>query len=220
MIVFLLLLLIFFIFSFCFFTLSCMKFIFFRFIYFLFFLFFLPSVFFFGWGVGVFLFSFSFCNFYLFWGLFSSFSFCFLSCVYFFSAFGGCFSLLADWLFFLLCFFNLACKQTYDSWRLGHVVPEDVVIADIGDQSLDIFLHGPESTHKNGIGKTFTHTSISIQSCTLLKQTKSKTLNSPNMTPSISCPLPVQCGGRRPPESLADALQDWSTSEVFSLGQY
>ena len=99
-------------------------------------------------------------------------------------------------------------------------MPEDVVIADIGDQALDIFLHGPESTHKNGIVKTFTHTSIPIQSCTLLKQTKSKTLNSPNMTPSISCSLPVQCCGRRPPESLADALQDWSTSEVFSLGQY
>ena len=48
------------------------------------------------------------------------------------------------------------------------------------------------------------------------KATKRETLNSPNTTPSISCPLPVQCGGRRPPESLADALQDWSTSEVFS----
>ena len=120
----------------------------------------------------------------------------------------------------LFCFLNLTCKQTYDTWRLGHVVPDDVVIADIGDQVLDIFLHGPESTHKNGIGKTFTRTSIPIQPCTLLKQTKSKTLNSPNMTPSISCPLPVQCSGRRPPESLADALQDWSTSKVFSLGQY
>ena len=48
------------------------------------------------------------------------------------------------------------------------------------------------------------------------KATKSETLNSPNLTPSISCPLAVQCGGRRPPESLAGALQDWSTSEVFS----
>ena len=46
----------------------------------------------------------------------------------------------------------------------------DVVIADTGDQALDIFLHGPESTHKNGIGKTFTHTSIPIHQCTLLKQ--------------------------------------------------
>ena len=35
-------------------------------------------------------------------------------------------------------------------------MPEDIVIADIGDHALDIFLYGPESTHKNGIGKTFT----------------------------------------------------------------
>ena len=54
--------------------------------------------------------------------------------------------------------------------------------------------------------------------------TKSKTLDSPNMTTSISCPLPVQCGGGQRPESLADAPQDCSIS-VFSpvssvLGQY
>ena len=63
-----------------------------------------------------------------------------------------------------------------DSWRLGHVEPDDVVIADIAGQTLDIFLHGPESARKNGIVKTFTHT-------------KSKTLNSPNMTLSFSGPL-------------------------------
>ena len=44
-----------------------------------------------------------------------------------------------------------------DSWWLGHVVP-DVVFADTGGQALDIFLHGLESAHKNGIVKTFTHT--------------------------------------------------------------
>ena len=64
--------------------------------------------------------------------------------------------------------------------------------------------------------KTFTHTSIPIHPCTLLKQTKSKTLNSPNMTPSFSCPLPVQCGGGRRPGSLAYTPQDCSTSETFS----
>ena len=48
------------------------------------------------------------------------------------------------------------------------------------------------------------------------KATKSETLNSPNMTPSITCPLPVQCVGGRLSGSLADALQNWSTSEVFS----
>ena len=57
-----------------------------------------------------------------------------------------------------------------DSWRLGHVEPDDVVIADIAGQALDIFLHGPESARKNGMVKTFTHTSIPIHPCTLLKQ--------------------------------------------------
>ena len=93
-----------------------------------------------------------------------------------------------------------------DSWWLGHVEPDDVVI----------FLHGTESAHKNGFLKTFTLTSIPIHPCTLLKQTKSKTLNSPNMTPSFSCPLPVQCGGGRRPGSLVDDPQDCSTSEAFS----
>ena len=56
-----------------------------------------------------------------------------------------------------------------DSWWLGHVDPDDVIIADIGGQALDIFLHGPESAYKNGIVKTFTHTSIPTHPCTLLK---------------------------------------------------
>ena len=45
---------------------------------------------------------------------------------------------------------------------------DDVVIADIVGQALDIFLHGPESAHKKGIEKTFTHTSIPIYPSTLL----------------------------------------------------
>ena len=94
--------------------------------------------------------------------------------------------------------------------------PDDVVIADIGGQALDSFLHGPESAHKNGIVKTFTHTCIPIHRCTLLKQTKSKILNLLNMILSFTCALPVQCcaGGR--PGSLADAPQDCSTTEAFS----
>ena len=55
-----------------------------------------------------------------------------------------------------------------NSWWLGHVEFDDVVIADIVGPALDIFLHGPESAHKNGIVKTFTHTSIPIHPCTLL----------------------------------------------------
>ena len=45
---------------------------------------------------------------------------------------------------------------------------------------------------------------------------KSKTFNSPNMTPSFSCPIPVQCGGGRRPGSLAPVPQDCSTSEALS----
>ena len=105
-----------------------------------------------------------------------------------------------------------------DSWWLGHVEPDDVVIADIAGQALDIFLHGPEYAHKNGILKTFTHTSIPIQPRTLQKKgkkRKKKNTNSPNMLPSFSCPLPVQCGGGRLSASLAPAPQDFSTSKAF-----
>ena len=38
--------------------------------------------------------------------------------------------------------------------------PDDVVITDIGGQALDIFLHGPQSSHKKSIVNTFTHTFI------------------------------------------------------------
>ena len=47
-------------------------------------------------------------------------------------------------------------------------------------------------------------------------KTKSKTVNSLNVTPSLSCPPPVQSGGGRRPESLTDAPQHCSTSEAFS----
>ena len=97
-----------------------------------------------------------------------------------------------------------------NSWWFGHVDPDDVVIADIAGQALDIFLHGPESAHLNGIRKTFTHTSIPIHPCTLLKKKKSKNnnskmLNSPNMMPLLTGPLPVQCAGGRFSGSLAPA---------------
>ena len=60
--------------------------------------------------------------------------------------------------------------------------PDDVVIADIAGQALDIFLHGPESAHKNGIGKTFTHTSIPIHLCTLLKKHKKQQQQNAQLT--------------------------------------
>ena len=94
--------------------------------------------------------------------------------------------------------------------------PDDVVVADIVGQALDIFLHGPESANKNGIVKTFTHTSIPIYRFVPLKQTKSKILNLPNMILCCTCALPVQCGAGRRPGSLADAPQDCSTTEAFS----
>ena len=97
-----------------------------------------------------------------------------------------------------------------DSWWLGHVEPDDVVIADIAGQALDIFLHGPESAHKNGILKTFTNTSITMH--TSQKQTQRvKIFSSPNMMPSFSCPLPVQRGAAWRPGSSADSPQDCST---------
>ena len=60
------------------------------------------------------------------------------------------------------------------------------------------------------------HSHVHAHTPVYTPKTKSKTLNSPNVTPPFSCPLPVQCGGGRRPGSLADALQDWSTSEAFS----
>ena len=66
---------------------------------------------------------------------------------------------------FLFCFLNLSSK------RLGHAVPDDVVIADIENQALDIFLHGPESAlKKKGIFKAFTHSSIAKHPCTFLNK--------------------------------------------------
>ena len=47
------------------------------------------------------------------------------------------------------------------------------------------------------------------------KQKTTKPLNSPNMMPFFTGPLPVQCGGSGGPGSLADATQDCSTSEDF-----
>ena len=70
---------------------------------------------------------------------------------------------------------NLSCLASAapqaDSWWLGHVEPDDVVIADIGGQALDIFLHGPESAHQNGIVKTFSDINFDTQN---LKKKKKK----------------------------------------------
>ena len=83
-----------------------------------------------------------------------------------------------------------------DSWWLGHVEPDDVVIADIAGQALDIVLHGPESALKNGIVKTFTHTSIPMHPCTLLKNGKNNNRKNAQLTKhdafvywSSSCPV-------------------------------
>ena len=89
-----------------------------------------------------------FWSFYFFLFLFSFLvSISFFRLFYLFARLGGRFG--GGGLFFFsssssssFCFLNLGCKQTYDSWRLGHVEPDDVVIADIEDQALDIFLHG------------------------------------------------------------------------------
>ena len=103
-----------------------------------------------------------------------------------------------------------------DSWWLGHVEPDDLVIADIGGQALDILLHGPESAHKNGIVKANIQSYIHSHPPMHTPNTKSKTVNSLNVTPSLRCPPPVQRAGGRRPGSLADAPHDCSTSEAFS----
>ena len=88
--------------------------------------------------------------------------------------------------------------------------PRTVLTENIGQSAQQILQHSPAIM-------TFIRTStLTDPPMHTPKATKSETLNSPNMTPSFTCPLPVQCGGRRPPGSLADALHDWSTSEVFS----
>ena len=82
----------------------------------------------------------------------------------------------------------------------GHVQPDDVIIMDIAGQALDIFLHGPESTHKNSIVKTsYSHIHSHIPMHTPQRNEKttktSKMLNSPNIIPLFTGPPPVQCAG-------------------------
>ena len=93
------------------------------------------------------------------------------------------------------------------------MVPDDV-IADIAGQAIDILLHGPESAQKNDIVKTFTHTSIPIHPCTLLKQrAKSLTHQTSRLRLLVlSCPMWRWATAR----SFADAHQDRSTSKAFS----
>ena len=85
-----------------------------------------------------------------------------------------------------LNFLLASAARQADSWSLGHVEPDDVIIADIGGQALDIFLHGPESAHKNGIVKTFTHTSIPIHPCILLKKEKKKKKKEEQQNPQLT----------------------------------
>ena len=96
-----------------------------------------------------------------------------------------------------------------DSWWPGHVEPDDVVNADIAGQALDIFLHGPESANKNGILKTFTHSSIPIRPCTLLKKhTHKQQQQNAQLTKHdafFTGSLPIQCAGWRLSGSLAPA---------------
>ena len=47
-----------------------------------------------------------------------------------------------------------------DSWWLWYVVPDDVFIADIGGQALDIFPHNPESAQMTVIVKSYIHSHI------------------------------------------------------------
>ena len=80
----------------------------------------------------------------------------------------------------LSCLASVALQA--DSWWFGHVVPDDVVFEDTGGHTLDFFLYGPTCAHKNGIVKAFTHTSIPIHPCTLLKKEKENEKRSTDQT--------------------------------------
>ena len=102
-----------------------------------------------------------------------------------------------------------------DSWWLGHVEPDDVVIADIAGQAPDILLHGRQSALKNSIIKTFTHTCIPTRPCTLLKNAKKQQQQNAQLTEyyafvywSSSCPVCWWATFRK--------LGTCSTSEVLS----
>ena len=51
-----------------------------------------------------------------------------------------------------------------DSWRLRYVVHDDVFIADIGGQALNIFPHSPESAQMMVIAKSYIHRHIHAHS--------------------------------------------------------
>ena len=94
---------------------------------------------------------------------------------------------------------------------------DDVIIADIGGQALDIFLHGPESARKNDIVKTFTHTCIPIHPCTLLKSNNKE--QNPQLTKHDAAGYlwySSSTWGWSTASSFSDAPQDCSTVRAFS----
>ncbi len=97
-------------------------------------------------------------------------------------------------------------------------MPDDVVIADIAGQALDIFLYGPESAHKNGIVKT--NIRSHMHSYLPMRTPKANEGQNPPKADvsrsSFTGTLLVQCAGGRRPGSLALASRDFSTSEAFS----
>ena len=168
------------------------------------------------WGV---LFFFNFFNFYLFFGLFSSFCLCFLLGFYLFlflfrfyvfSAFEACFSLGAELVFFFFVLFFEPHLQA-DLWHL--------VTRTCGAWRYRYRGHSRSGArHLSTRSRVYAqewhckdiHSHIHSQPIMHTPKTKSKTLNSPNMTASFSCPLSVQCGGGRRPGNLADAPQHCS----------
>ena len=137
---------------------------------------------------------------FLFLFLFLFFSFCFV-----FSAFGGCSFYFGGGFVFLFCFLEphlqadlcLLGTRTCGAWwcryrghwRSGarHLSPRSRVYE--------------QEWHRKDIHSHIIHSHPAMHT----PKTKNKTLNSPNMTPSFSNPLPVQCCGGRRPGSLTDA---------------
>ena len=145
----------------------------------------------------VFVFSVSFCNLIYFWFV-----------LFLFSLLGFCFSLIFSFSFLIFSAFEGGCFTLFcfrGHWRSGprHLSTRSRVCAQEW-HSKDIHSH------------IHSHTPMHTPPPPPQKKKSEKKINLPNIMPSFTAPLPVQCGRGRLSGSLADAPQECSTSEAFS----
>ena len=143
---------------------------------------------------------------------------CLFVCLFFvvvFSAFGVCFLWGRIGFSFFVLFsghqlqadLRLLATQTCSAWWSRYCGHWRSAARNLSPQSR---VYAQES-HRKDI-----HSHIHSHPAMHTPKTKSKTLNSLNMTPSFTCPFPVQCPGGRRLGSLADAPQTYF-STVQSL---